>query len=271
MPVEVQQRFPETNSERDAIKYTAARSDIEVVSVQAALGKLGAEARNAAKTASELKKHKYKELERTYEIGLAAINNKKLSEEIDKMLRAAEIRFTRDSSIFAKIQRLHSKETMSSRALASHDALALREAARRGWSPEKLGRRLQDGKYTVNKLAATFKMWFSEAHPELAETRGEQRRVVVTKDSVKVAAKLKESHRRRLVRYHRDRRAEVLLTINISDPSNPFTVALTAAKASHSEKEEVQEVTALARATSRSRRNFWKQRPTRQRVRQVSR
>lgn len=238
MPAIMKDRFPETEDERKAVKDTAEKSQIKISSVQSALDALDAAAFGIEATAEELAEKKYKEFVGSYEIGLSASLNDELGSELDNLLRAREINYTRKTPIFAKVLRLRSQKAAVSRSLASHDALAMREAARIGLKPKKLLKRLLDGRLSINKLAADFKSWYAENHPELAEKRSDKRNVTITKDTVKILAKLRGKHHRRIVRYHRDRRSNVLLTIDITDPAKPVTVHLKAAPATSSDAGE---------------------------------
>lgn len=231
-------RFPVFDSELEAMKFAAARAKAEIGSIRGALGDLELRSRKVVEAAEGMNERKYKEIGKIYEIGLAVACDEKLRAELDKMLAEAKIKFTRDTSVFSKVQRLRPTGKAVSRALTSHDALAMREAARRGLSPRCFTKGLLNGGFTINKLAASFREWFNEEYPDHAARYDQERKIVIGADSVKISASLKPRHHRRLVRYNRHGRSAILVTVDVTDPVRPFTVEVSAEKSSTSDRLE---------------------------------
>lgn len=230
-------RFPVFAVELEAMKFAAAKAKAEIGSIRGALGDLELHSRKVMEAAEGMNERKYKEIGKIYKIGLAVACDEKLRAELDKMLAEAKIKFTRDTSVFSKVQRLRPAGKAVSRALTSHDALAMREAARRGLSPRRFAKGLLNGGFTINKLAASFREWFNEEYPNHAAQHDQQRKIVITADNVKISAYLKPRHRRRLVRYNSNGRSAVLVTVDVTDPVRPFTVGVSAAKSSTSDQQ----------------------------------
>lgn len=223
-------RFPVLDTEREAMKFAAAKSHAAVASIRGALGELELRSREVEEAAKGAKEQKYKEIGKIYKIGLAVVCDKKLQDELDHMLSEAKIKFSSGTSVFSKVQRLQPSGRAVSRALTSHDALAMREAARLGLNPKRLVNGLLEGEMTINKLAASFRNWFNEQYPDYATKNGEQRKIVLTANNVKILAVIDPRHHRRLVRYNRSRRPAILVTVDVTDPTRPFTVEVSAAK-----------------------------------------